>query len=240
MKAALITGANRGIGWEIVRQLADTGYFVYLACRNAESGEKAANAMREQGHSNVASVFLDVTDPATIEQAVANVNERTGSLDVLINNAGILGERPADGKPIPVDVVRTVFETNYFGVINVTRAFLPLLRKSPEPRIVNVTSELGSLSLQSDPTWSFSRFKSEAYSPSKAALNMYTVILAARLKDEPFKINTVSPGYTATAFNGYTGEKKPDDAAKIVVRYATLGPDGPTGKFFAEGGEVPW
>lgn len=240
MRTALVTGANRGIGWEVARQLAGAGYFVYVGCRTAESGERAAESLRADGRGDAAAIVLDVTDMESIRRAVAEVENRSESLDVLVNNAGILGERPVDGSPVPVDEIQRVFDTNFFGVVRVTRAFLPLLQKSSAPRIVNVTSELGSLTLQSDPAWSFSRFKSDTYPTSKAALNMYTVVLAAQLKNEGFKVNAVSPGYTATAFNNYSGEKKPEDAARPIVRYATLGPDGPTGGFFVEEGEVPW
>ena len=239
MKTVLITGANRGIGWEVARKLSRADYFVYLASRDREAGEQAAEALRTEGRDNISPVVLDVTDAKSIEGAVQTVTGRSGSLDALVNNAGILGNHPEDG-PIPVEEIERVFDTNLFGVIRVTRAFLPLLRKSPAPRIVNVTSELGSLALQSDPQWMYGRFKSEAYPPSKAALNMYTIVLAAELEEEPFKVNTVSPGYTATAFNNYRGTKKPEDAAAVIARYATLDDDGPTGGFFAEEGKVPW
>ncbi len=240
MKTALVTGANRGIGWEVTRQLAAAGYFVYLGCRDGEAGKRAVEALRAEGQTNAASVSLDVTATDSALRAADDVAASTEALDVLVNNAGILGKRPAGGEPIPVEEIQRVFDTNYFGVIRVTRAFLPLLRKSSQPRIVNVTSELGSLTLQSDPEWSFSRFKSDAYQPSKAALNMLTIVMAAALREESFKVNAVSPGYTATAFNDYRGEKRPEDAAKVIVGYATLGADGPTGGFFAEEGSVPW
>lgn len=239
MKYVLITGANRGIGREVARRLATAGYSVYLACRDRTAGEHAAEALSGESAAEVLSVPLDVTDATSIKKAVQIVADRSGSLDVLVNNAGILGSHPEEGA-IPVEEIERVFDTNLFGVIRVTRAFLPLLRKSPAPRIVNVSSELGSLTLQSDPEWSHGRFQSEAYSPSKAALNMYTVVLAAQLAREPFKVNTVSPGYTATAFNNYRGTKRPEDAAEVIVRYATLDENGPTGGFFAEQGEVRW
>lgn len=239
MKSVLITGANRGIGWEVAKKLSAADCFVYLACRDGGAGKQAAETLRKEGRTNVSHVVLDVTDQESVERAAQVVADRGAGLDVLINNAGILGRHP-ENEPIPVEEIERVFETNYFGVIRVTRAFLPLLRKSTAPRIVNVTSELGSLTLQSDPEWVYGRFKSEAYPPSKAALNMYTVVLAAELAGEPFKVNTVSPGYTATAFNNYRGTKSPSDAADVIIRYATLGPDGPTGGFFADQGGVPW
>ena len=155
MKTALVTGANKGIGSEVARQLAGIGYFVYLACRNREAGVKAVETLKAEGKENVGLAVLDVTDAESVRNAATEIAQKTSSLDVLINNAGILGNRPPNGEEPPVEEIQRVFNTNYFGAIRVTRAFLPLLRKSTEPRIVNVTSELGSLTLQSDPTWKF-------------------------------------------------------------------------------------
>jgi len=146
---------------------------------------------------------------------------------------------------VKIDTVRVVFDTNFFGVINVTQAFLDILKKSDEPRIVNVTSGLGSLTLHSDPNWKYYQVKSAAYGPSKSALNAYTIVLAFELKDTKFKVNAVDPGYTATDFNHHNGPGTVEDAAARLVKYATIGQDGPTGGFFSddnnpETGVSPW
>jgi len=242
MKTAVVTGANQGIGLETARQLARQGYFVHLGCRSPENGAAAVEALGREGLETV-WVQLDVTDQKSVDAAAAAVALRHPAVDVLVNNAGILGALPTAGEPYPVDEIRRVFETNVFGVARVTQAFLPLLSRSTEPRIVNVTSGLGSLTMQSDPNWEYSRFKHPAYVPSKAALNAYTVVLSAELASRGFKVNAVDPGYTATAFNRYTGTRSPEDAAAFVVQAATLDDGGPTGKFLSEGlpgGELPW
>jgi NAD(P)-dependent dehydrogenase (short-subunit alcohol dehydrogenase family) len=197
MKVAIVTGANQGIGWETARQLIRQGYFVYLGCRKPESGIHAIEALRKEGLETAAWIRLDVTDEKTIGEAADEVARSSPAVDALINNAGILGARPVPGMPFPVDEIRRVFDTNVFGVIRVTQAFLPLLSRSEAPRIVNVSSGLGSLTLQSDPTWRFSRYKHPAYVPSKAALNAYTVVLSAELAPRGFKVNAVDPGHTA-------------------------------------------
>ncbi len=242
MKTALVTGANQGIGFETARQLARQGYFVYLGCRNPDNGAAAVKTLAEEG-LQTAWVQLDVTDQASVDAAAAAVAKQHPVLDALVNNAGISGIWLEAGQPYPVDDMRRVFETNVFGVVRVTQAFLPLLSKSDAPRIVNVTSGLGSLTFQSDPNWRYSRFKHPAYVPSKAALNGYTVVQSAQLAPRGFKVNAVDPGYTATAFNRYTGTRPPEDAAAFVVKAATLGTDGPTGRFLSEelpNGELPW
>lgn len=243
MKVALVTGANQGIGFETSRVLIRQGFFVYLGCRNPESGLKAIEALKQEGLTTAAWVRLDVTDQQSVDEAVNQVAQTNSTVDVLINNAGILGAHTVPGEPYPIEEIRRVFETNVFGVMRVTQAFLPLLSRSEAPRIVNVTSGLGSLTLQSDPSWRFSRFKHPAYVPSKAALNANTIILSAELQPKGFKVNSVDPGYTATAFNGYSGERKPELAAAFIVKAAMLGPDGPTGRFLSEErpeGELPW
>lgn len=236
MKKALVTGANRSIGLEVVRQLSGLGYFVYLGCRDLSKGRAAA-----EGLSNVEALQIDTADPASIAAARGQVD----SLDVLINNAGISGGFPQPPDATPVATIRTVFDTNFFGVIETTLAFLDLLRQSPEPRIVQVTSGLGSLTLHSDPASPFYHFKSGAYGPSKTALNGHTVALAYALRHTPFKVNVVDPGYTATEFNHFRGPGSVEGAAAIIVKYATIAEDGPTGKFFSndyqdERGECPW
>ena len=243
MKTVFITGANQGIGLETAKLLARQGYFVYLGCRNPESGAHAVEGLHQEGLKTCSWVQLDVTDQHSLDSAVDQVSRQHPVLDSLVNNAGILGARPNLGEPYSVEEVKRVFDTNFFGVIRVTQAFLPLLSRSEAPRIVNVTSGLGSLTLQSDPTWRFSRYKHPAYVPSKAALNAYTILLSAQLAGQGFKVNSVDPGHTSTAFNGYGGERGPEISAVFVARAATLGPDGVSGRFLSDegvAGELPW
>jgi len=241
MKKVLITGANRSIGFETARQLLQEGYFVYLGARDLQKGKEATDKLKAEGFTNVQPIEIDVTNTSSIEAASKQVD----SLDILINNAGILGGVPQTAIDTPIDIIREVFDTNFFGVINVTQAFIGLLKKSDEPRIVNVTSGLGSLTLHSDPESRFYHIKSAAYGPSKTALNAYTVVLAYELRDTAFKVNVVDPGYTATDFNHHSGPGSVEDAAAIIVKYATVGADGPNGKYFSndvggEGDECPW
>ena len=238
MKTAFVTGASRGIGREVARQLIAAGYLVFGGVRNKDKS-RADWADLPQGPGSIEAVVLDVTDAASIAAAAAEVKAKVPHLDLLINNAGIIGFRPVPGEPWPLDGIRAVFETNTFGVVAVTQAFLPVLRMAPEPRIVNVTSGLGSLTRQSQPDWEYYPFKS-AYFASKAALNAFTIWQAYDLRETPFKVNVVDPGYTATEFNNFRGPGRVEDAAAVIVKYATLGADGPTGGFFDREGAVPW
>jgi NAD(P)-dependent dehydrogenase (short-subunit alcohol dehydrogenase family) len=245
MKTALITGANKSIGFETARLLAQKDYFVYLGSRDEERGNEAVNKLRREGLKNVALIQIDVSDEASVDQAKALLSSKISSLDLLINNAGILGGWPQNPSAVPLKNIREVFETNFFGVINVTQAFLPLLKASAQPVIVNVTSGLASLTLHSDPSWMYYMYKGSAYGPSKTALNAYTVALAYELRDTPVKVNAIDPGHTATDFNNYRGTKNVVDSAAFVVRYATIGADGPSGRFFshdyaADNNESPW
>lgn len=229
MKKVLITGANKSIGFETARQLLAAGYFVYLGSRDLQNGVDAVAKLKSAGFENIKAVQIDVSDPVSVAAARQELN----SLDVLINNAGISGGFPQPATTTDITTIREVFDTNFFGVINVTQTFLDLLQQSAEPRIVNVTSGLASLTLHSDPAWKFYAVKGGAYGPSKTALNAYTLVLAYELKDTPFKVNVVDPGYTATDFNHHRGPGTVEDAAKIIVKYATIGADGPSGKFFS-------
>lgn len=252
MKSALITGANKGIGLEVARQLAQKGYYVYLGSRNLKNGLEAVEKLKAEGLNNVETVELDVTDQDSVNTARIEIGKKTEVLDVLINNAGINGITFNGDTPIMhtatgtgVNVFQQVYEVNVYGVIRVTQAFLDLLRKSPEPRIVNVSSSQGSLTLHSDPTFIHYNFKGAVYQSSKSALNMYTIVLAYELRDMPFKINAVSPGSTKTDFNHQLGKGSVADAGERIVKYAMIGNDGPTGKFFSddmntETGEIPW
>ncbi len=245
MKNVLITGANRSIGLESARQLLQNGYFVWIGSRDIAKGNAVVENFKSQGFTSAAAVALDVTDADSVREAAKTITKQSGTLDVLINNAGILGGMAQLAGSVPLDTVREVFDTNFFGVIQVTEAFLPLLRKSTQPVIVNVTSGLGSLTLQSDPNWHHYTVKTAAYGPSKSALNAYTITLAYELKDAGFKVNAVDPGYTATDFNNHSGPTDVKDAAAHIIKYAMLGPDGPTGMFFSEDndpvtGVSPW
>jgi NAD(P)-dependent dehydrogenase (short-subunit alcohol dehydrogenase family) len=230
MKKVLITGANKSIGFETTRQLLQKGYFVYLGARDLAKGTEAADKLKAEGLTNVEPIQIDVTDTASIEAA----SKQISSLDILINNAGIAGGMPQTAADTTTDTIREVFDTNFFGVINVTNAFIDLLKKSDEPRIVNVTSGLGSLTLHADPNWKYYNVKSAAYGPSKSALNAYTIVLAYELKDTAFKVNVVDPGYTATDFNHHSGPGTIEDAAARLVKCALIGPNGPTGQFFSD------
>jgi NAD(P)-dependent dehydrogenase (short-subunit alcohol dehydrogenase family) len=241
MKKVLITGANKSIGFETARQLLKQGYFVYLGSRDEANGQEAVAQLKSEGLSNVELLKIDVSNHESIAKAAAQIME----LDVLINNAGILGAWEQAPTTAPLSLIKDVFETNFFGAISVTQSFIDILRKSHEPRIVNVTSGLGSLTLHSEPNWKYYQVKGAAYGPSKTALNAYTVHLAHELKDTAFKINAVDPGYTKTDFNHHNGPGSVEDAAAIIVKYATIGQDGPTGKYFSNDIETadqesPW
>lgn len=245
VKSALITGANKGIGLETARQLAQKGLRVYMGCRDLEKGKAAASELNADGLHNIRVIHLDVTQPDTVLSARQTIEKEWGKLDVLINNAGISGVVPQNALETGVDQYRKVFEVNLYGVVNVTQAFIELLRKSPQPRIVNVSTSVGSLTLQSDPGWPAYHFgKFAVYAASKSAMNMYTVHLAYELRDTAFRVNAVCPGYTRTDFTGHNGGDVAD-AGKRIVKYALIGQDGPTGRFFSEEtnpetGKIPW
>ncbi|GGV32395.1 dehydrogenase [Actinomadura cremea] len=247
-KVALVTGANKGIGRATAERLAALGMTVLLGARDARRGEEAAAAVRAAG-GDAHAVALDVTDPATVREAARLVGERFGRLDVLVNNAGITGSgqvSPQDAtdqipSSVDLDMVRAVFETNVFGVIAVTNAMLPLLRRSAAPRIVNVGSHAGSLTLTSAPDGPFAALlPSAAYTPSKATLNALTVQYANELRKDGVLVNAVAPGFVDTDSNGRTGHLTPAEGAAVVVRLATLGADGPTAGFFGADGPLPW
>lgn len=245
MKYALITGANKSIGFETARQLLQHGYYVYLGSRDLQKGQQATDQLHAEGLTQVEPLQIDVADSASIAAARQAVDQKNTGLDVLINNAGISGGMAQTALSTSVELMKEVFETNVFGVMQVTQAFIGLLRQSPEPRIVNVTSGLGSLTLHNDPSWKYYAVKLAAYNSSKAALNMYTIDLAYELRDTPFKVNAVDPGYTATDFNHHSGPGSIPDAAARIVKAALLALDGPTSQFFSddnapETGISPW
>ena len=247
-KVALITGANKGIGRAVAEQLTALGMTALIGARDPRRGEEAAAALRAAG-GDAYVILLDVTDSASVQGAAGQVEERFGHLDVLVNNAGITGsgrvspEEAHDQVPssVDLDMVRAVFETNVFGVIAVTNAMLPLLRRSPAPRIVNVSSGAGSLAIASAPDGPLAGLPtSAAYTPSKTALNALTVQYANELRKDGILVNAADPGYVNTEINDHGGHLTPAQGAAIVVRLAALGADGPTGGFFSVDGPVPW
>ncbi|WDF57349.1 SDR family oxidoreductase [Mucilaginibacter sp. KACC 22063] len=245
MKTALVTGANKGIGFEVVKQLAQNGFFVYLGCRNIENGRVAIKKLKAEGFNNVEDIELDVTSQQSVNTAAQTIANKSEVLDVLVNNAGISGVLPQSALGTPVDEYQTVFETNFFGVIRVTQAFIGLLKKSTEPRIVNVTTAMASLTLAGDPSGGTYHNKLAIYQSSKTALNMYTVNLAYELRDTAFKVNMVCPGYTKTDFTNQQGTSTAQEAGARIAKYALIGHDGPTGKFiseeyFPEPASCPW
>jgi NAD(P)-dependent dehydrogenase (short-subunit alcohol dehydrogenase family) len=245
MKTVLITGANRSIGLETAKQLSEKGSFVYLGSRNLENGEKVVKELHEKGFQNIKAIEIDVTNPESIEKAKNIVENEQGKLDILINNAGILGVNPQTAVETSVKDIQNVFDTNFFGVISVTQAFLDLLKKSDSPRISNITSGLGSLTLHSDPTWKYYHVKNAAYGPSKSALNAYTITLAYELRELPFKVNVIDPGYTATDFNHHSGPGSVESAASFIIKHTLTDENGPTGQYFSndieeESGISPW
>ncbi|MEO3781509.1 SDR family oxidoreductase [Micromonospora sp. B11E3] len=242
-KVALVTGANRGIGREIARQLAENGVHTLVAGRRREAVAEAAASLRSMGF-DVAPLVLDVTKPESIAAAAAEVAEKYGRLDILVNNAGIrieeYGKQPSEQ---PMERWRETFDTNLFGVVEVTTAFLPLIRKSAAGRIVNVSSLLASLTKHGDPTsYVYSdAFKSlPAYSASKSAVNSWTVHLAYELRDTPIKVNSVHPGYTKTDLNDGAGDLEIPIGAKTSVDMALLGADGPSSSYVHLGKVLPW
>jgi NAD(P)-dependent dehydrogenase (short-subunit alcohol dehydrogenase family) len=233
---ALVTGANKGLGFAAARELARRGMTVIVGARDAGRGEAAAEAIRAEGGDAV-HVPLDVTDPDSVAAAASTVKERYGRLDVLVNNAGILlerGEKPSD---LPLDVIRRTYETNVLGVVAVTQAMLPLL--APTARIVNVSSGLGSLTRTTEPDSDYAKYPLLAYNSAKSALNAVTVSFANELRGTGIRVNAVCPGYCATDLNGQSGPRSVDQGKAVIVKLAT-DEDGPTAAFFDDDGPVPW
>ncbi|MEU4342000.1 SDR family NAD(P)-dependent oxidoreductase [Nocardia sp. NPDC023852] len=233
---ALVTGANKGLGRETVRRLASLGWHVFLGARDTERGKEAATELAETG-LDVEFVQLDVTSAASIAAAVEAVGQRAPQLDVLVNNAGIGGTRKTPQDVEAADF-RAVFETNVFGPVQVTNAFLPLLRAAAQPRIVMVSSGIGSLTRTSDPSRIESTLLGLPYPASKTALNMITSQYSRALPG--IQVNAADPGYTATDLNGHSGFQTVTEGTDVVVQLSTIGPDGPTGTFFDRTGPVPW
>jgi NAD(P)-dependent dehydrogenase (short-subunit alcohol dehydrogenase family) len=235
MTTTLITGANKGLGYETARRLIAAGHTVYVGSRDAERGRRAA------GRLGARMVQLDVTDDASVAAATKAV-EADGGLDVLVNNAGIEARKPDGGvsgaAEVTAGMMREVFETNVFGVVRVTHAFLPLLLRSAAPVIVNVSSGQGSMARMTAPGSPSSAYLGVAYPASKAAVNMITLRYAKQFPE--IRINAVEPGVTATDLNMFQGTQTVEQGAEIIVRMAQVGPDGPTGGYFNASGPIPW
>lgn len=239
MKTALITGANKGIGFETAKQLAQLGYFVYIGSRDNQKGAESVEKLKASGLPNVTCIEIDVTDINSIKAARQELEAKTQQLDVLINNAGIAGDQPQKISTVEIENLRSVFETNFFGAVQTSQQFIDLLKKSDKPRIVNVSSQLASLTFHNN-TQNPNHAIYDAYSCSKTALNAFTILLAKEFRDTNFKINSVEPGYTATDLNQFKGAQTVAQAAKVIVKYATLEDDGATGKYFKAESELAW
>ncbi|MVU79097.1 SDR family NAD(P)-dependent oxidoreductase [Nocardia sp. ET3-3] len=235
---ALVTGANKGIGYEIAAGLGALGWKVGVGARDRERRETAVEKLRAGG-VDAFGVPLDVNDDASVAAAAELIAEYAGGLDVLVNNAAITGGMPQTPTTVDPAIVRAAVETNVIGVLRVTNAMLPMLRGSASPRIVNMSSSVGSLTLQTTPGAEVGPI-SAAYSASKTFLNAVTVQYAKELRDTDILINCGCPGYTATDLNGFQGVRTPQQGAAIAIHLATLPDDGPTGGFFDDSGAVPW
>jgi NAD(P)-dependent dehydrogenase (short-subunit alcohol dehydrogenase family) len=234
-KTALVTGANKGIGFAVARGLGALGFTVAVGARDDARRAAAVERLRAEG-ADAFGVALDVTSDESVAAAAAAVERAAGRLDVLVNNAGIAGRTDGgaqDPTTLDLDVVRTVLDTNVFGVVRVTNAMLPLLRRAPSPRVVNMSSTMGSLALRTGPVMA-------AYAPSKSMLNSVTVQYARRLADTNVIVNAACPGYVATDFTGFAAPRTAEQGAAIAVRLATLPDDGPRGGFFDDEGVIPW
>jgi NAD(P)-dependent dehydrogenase (short-subunit alcohol dehydrogenase family) len=245
---ALVTGANQGIGLQIAKDLAANGFTVLVGSRNFEKGQTAAKSVG----ADARAVQLDVTDQASIAAAAERIRKELGRLDVLVNNAAISRTRRLAGMSVAesakstrpsivsLDEVRAVWETNVFGVLAVSQAMLPLLREAPTARIVNVSSGVGSLTRNSDPTFPYRSIFGPVYPASKTALNAITLAMAIELESAGIKVNAVSPGFTKTNLNNYEGTETVEEGAREAVRVALLGAEGPTGTFSGASGPIPW
>ncbi len=239
-RIALITGANKGIGLETARQLGKQGITVLVGARDETKGTAAAEELRKAG-LDARGVVLDVTDANSIRQAAAQIEREHGRLDILVNNAGVmLDDKEKKVSEQPVEIWRETFETNLFGLIATTEAFLPLLRKSEAGRIVNLSSILGSITLHAKPSSPVYDTKWPAYNVSKSALNAFTVQLAYELKDTKIKVNAAHPGWVKTDLGGEGAMMEVEDGAKTSVALATIGADGPNGAYMHLGETLPW
>ena len=238
-RIALITGANKGIGFEIARQLGKEGACVLVGVRHSKRGRAAVDQLKAQG-IDAHIVILDVTHGPSIERARHFIEQEYGRLDILVNNAGITHDASLSPSETPLETIRDVFETNFFGVIAVTQALLPLVRRSAAGRIVNLSSSLGSLTRGGDPTSPFAKMRLLGYNASKTALNAFTVLLASELRETPIKVNSADPDWCQTDMGGTDAPHSAAEGAATAVWLATLDADGPTGGFFNNRQTVPW
>jgi NAD(P)-dependent dehydrogenase (short-subunit alcohol dehydrogenase family) len=242
-KVAFITGGNRGIGFETARQLAQTGVEVVIGARNPEQGKVAAEKLKAEG-LHVEAIRFDITKSADYKEAYDYFDKKYGKLDILINNAGVWTEgkigSPNNASTVTQATLREIFDTNFFGTIELTQILLPLIKKAPEGRIVNLSSILASLTLHADPNSPIYGAKALAYDASKAALNAFTVHLAAELRDTNVKVNSAHPGWVKTDMGTDAAPMEIPDGAKTSVQLATLAADGPTGGYFHMGEALPW
>jgi len=239
-KVVLVTGANKGIGFEVSRQLGRAGFTVLLGARDTARGEEAAKKLRGEG-LDVRFVKADLNQAVESGTALAKqIGEEFGHLDVLVNNAGIADREDGPASSVGIEILRRTFETNFFGTVALTQPLLPLLRAAERARIVNVSSGLGSIAINNDPNTPFYHVKILGYNASKVALNMFTVDLAYDLRDTKIKVNSVSPGFVDTDMNNHTGTDTVEEGAIAIVRLAQLPDDGPTGSFIHKDGTYPW
>lgn len=238
-RIALVTGANKGIGLEIARQLAQSGVYVLLGARDVARGRQAVASLASAG-LDVEAIEIDLNDQATIEAAAQAIDRRHGRLDILVNNAGIVDAEDGPPSVATADAARRLMETNFIGTLAVTQAMLPLLRRSLAGRIVNLATTLGSLSINGDPTSPYYDARLIGYNASKAALNMLTVQLAAELKDTSIAVNSVAPGYVKTDLTGNNGFMTAEEGARLPVEYALLGDGAVSGRFVEPAGNAPW
>ena len=239
-KTVLVTGANKGIGYEIAAGMGALGWSVGVGARDQTRRTQAVARLREAG-IDAFGVPLDVTDDRSVAAAADLIDERAGRLDALVNNAGITGGGPQQPTTVDPALIRAVVETNVIGVIRVTNAMLPLLRRSPSPRIVNMSSSVGSLTRQSGPgSETATGPVAVAYAPSKTFLNAITLQYVQELADTNILINCACPGFVATDLNGFRGVRSAEEGAATAIALATLADDGPTGGFFEDAGVVPW
>ena len=239
-KVVLVTGANKGIGFEVSRQLGRAGFTVLLGARDTARGEEAAKKLRGEG-LDVRFVKADLNQAVESGMALAKqIGEEFGHLDVLVNNAGLADREDGPASSVGIETLRRTFETNFFGTVALTQPLLPLLRAAERARIVNVSSGLGSIAINNDPNTPFYHVKILGYNASKVALNMFTVDLAYDLRDTKIKVNSVSPGFVDTDMNNHTGTDTVEEGAIAIVRLAQLPDDGPTASFMHKDGTYPW
>ncbi|MDI9335600.1 MAG: SDR family oxidoreductase [Gammaproteobacteria bacterium] len=237
-RVAFITGANKGLGFEICRQLGHLGIQLWVACRDPKKGLESAKKLQALGYE-ANFIELDLGNPITFVAAFQEIEKKHGRLDILVNNAGVVLDNNYNATNLPISILRETFDTNFFGLVELTQTLLPLIRLSPSGRIVNHSSILGSLNLHSDPSSTIYHYKILAYNSSKTALNAFTTHLAYELRNTKIKVNSAHPGSVVTDLNP-SGLLTVEEGAQTAVRLATLPEDGPNGKYFFKDQELPW